>query len=63
MTWTEADERRERQAMLRRLVGGLLYRCSGQVFVASSRLGISGQEEAGPLERALQRVIRQWAGD
>ena len=57
MAWTEADERRERQAMLRRLVGGLLYRCSGQVFVASSRLGISGQEEAGPLERAIWRVI------
>lgn len=63
MAWTEADERRERQAMLRRLVGGLLYRCSGQVFVASSRLGMSGQEEAGPLERALQRLIRQWTGD
>ncbi|MGQ9814076.1 MAG: UvrD-helicase domain-containing protein, partial [Candidatus Roseilinea sp.] len=39
MAWSEADERRERQAMLRRLVGGLLYRCSAQVFVASSRLG------------------------
>lgn len=62
MAWTEADEHRERQAMLRRLVGGLLYRCSGQVFVASSRLGVSGQEETGPLEAALQRVIRQWAG-
>lgn len=57
MAWTEADEHRERQAMLRRLVGGLLYRCSGQVFVASSRLGMSGQEEAGPLERAIRRVI------
>lgn len=57
MAWTEADEHRERQAMLRRLVGGLLYRCSGQVFVASSRLGINGQEEAGPLERAIRRVI------
>jgi hypothetical protein len=57
MAWTEADEHRERQAMLRRLVGGLLYRCSGQVFVASSRLSMSGQEEAGPLERAIWRVI------
>ncbi len=57
MAWTEADERRERQAMLRRLVGGLLYRCSGQVFVASSRLGMSGEEESGPLERAIRRLI------
>ena len=55
--WMEADEHRERQAMLSRLVGGLVYRCSGQVFMASSQLGISGQEESGPLERAVRRLI------
>ncbi len=56
--WTEEDEHRERRAMLQRVVGGLAYRCSGRIYLASSQLGISGQEESGPLIRAVQRVLR-----
>jgi hypothetical protein len=55
--WTEEDEHRERRDMLQRVVLGLAYRCAGRIYVASSQLGISGQEESGPLARAVQRVL------
>lgn len=54
--WTEVDEHRERREMLRRVIGGLVNRCREQVIFASSRIGISGQEDDGPLLRALARV-------
>ena len=43
--------------MLGKLLSGLTYRCADKVFVASSQLSISGDEESGPLARAIQRVI------
>jgi hypothetical protein len=55
--WTEEDEHRSRQVMLGKLLSGLTYHCAGKVFVASSEFTISGQEEDGPLARAIQRVI------
>lgn len=55
--WTEDDEHRARRDMMCRVLRGLTYRCSGQIFVASSQLGISGQEDSGPLVRAIQRVM------
>lgn len=54
--WTEDDEHRARRDMMSRVLRGLTYRCSGQIFIASSQLGISGQEDVGPLARAVQRV-------
>ncbi|MCS7060818.1 MAG: hypothetical protein RMN25_06585 [Anaerolineae bacterium] len=57
--WTDADEQRAGLDMLSRIIGGLVYRCAGHVFLTSSRLGIDGQEESGPLERAAQRVIER----
>lgn len=55
--WTEEDEHRARQDMLRRVVGGLCDRCGDRLFLATSQLGLSGQEEAGALARALQRAL------
>ncbi len=55
--WTEEDDHRSQQEMLGKLLSGLTYHCSGKIFVASSEFSISGQEEDGPLARAIQRVI------
>ncbi len=55
--WTEADEHAARQDMLRRVIAGLCARCGDRLFLASSQLGLSGQEEAGALARALQRAL------
>jgi hypothetical protein len=55
--WTEMHEHEARRVMLMRVVQGLAYRCSDDIVFASSQLGISGQEEVGPLARAIQRVI------
>ncbi|MCL5997511.1 MAG: hypothetical protein M1546_15855 [Chloroflexi bacterium] len=57
--WTEEDEHRSRQLMLNKVIGGLTYRCAGKLYLVSSQLSISGQEEAGPLARAIQKVLRQ----
>jgi hypothetical protein len=55
--WTEEDEHRTRQMMLSKVIGGLTYRCADKLYLVSSQLSISGQEESGPLARAIQRVL------
>jgi hypothetical protein len=55
--WTEEDEHRSRQLMLGKVLRGLTYRCADKVFLVSSQLGISGQEESGPLARAIFRIL------
>ncbi|HEY3289046.1 MAG TPA: UvrD-helicase domain-containing protein [Anaerolineae bacterium] len=55
--WTEEDEHRTGQLMLGKVLSGLTYHCSDRVYVATSQYSISGQEEDGPLARAIQRVI------
>jgi hypothetical protein len=55
--WTEEDEHRTRQVMLSKVIGGLTYRCADKLYLASSQLSIGGQEESGPLARAVQRVL------
>ena len=57
MQWSEEDEHRARQDMLRRVIVGLCDRCGDRLYLASSQLGLSGQEEAGALARALQRAL------
>ncbi|HEY3341836.1 MAG TPA: hypothetical protein VGK81_07450, partial [Anaerolineae bacterium] len=57
--WTEEDENRTRLTMISKLLRGLTYRCSGKVYLAYSQLSISGQEESGPLARAIFKMTRQ----
>ncbi|MEO6063685.1 MAG: hypothetical protein ABIQ99_17270 [Thermoflexales bacterium] len=57
MRWSEEDEHLARQDMLRRVIVGLCDRCGERLYLASSQLGLSGQEEAGALARALQRAL------
>ncbi len=57
--WTEEDEFRAGQAMLRRVVLGLLRRCRERVYLAMSELNPRGYEERGPLLQWFQRVFRE----
>ncbi len=54
--WTDEDEMNANRDMLARVVGGLAYRCSDQIVLASSQMDVSGMEESGMLNRAVQRV-------
>lgn len=56
--WTDADEVRARRQSLSRLVLGLSRRCRRQVHLVVVDLDERGQEERGPLLRAMQRVRR-----
>lgn len=60
--WTIEHEHAARTDMLQRVLLGLAYRCSDGVCVASSQLSITGQEEHGPLARAVQRVLSRSGG-
>lgn len=55
--WTDADELYANRDMLARVAGGLAFRCSERIFLAQSQLSVAGQEEDGPLARAVQRVL------
>jgi len=57
-SWTEMDEHAARDDMFRRVMLGLAYRCARGVFVASSQISLTGQEEAGPLAKAIQKALR-----
>ena len=57
LPWTEEDEHRAAQDMMRRIVGGLTVRCSDKLYLVNSQLSMGGQDEAGPLLRAVQRII------
>ncbi len=58
--WTEEDEERARLTMISKLLRGLTYRCAGKLYLAYSQLSISGQEESGPLARAIFRLTRAY---
>ena len=57
--WTEEDEFRAGQTMLRRVVQGLLRRCREKVYVAMSDLNPRGSEERGPLLAWIHRLQRE----
>lgn len=61
--WTDADEVSITKVSLYRLVQGLLRRCRSRVFLGLSELGEQGFEQRGPLLMALQRVLRNQAGE
>jgi hypothetical protein len=59
--WTDEDEVLAGEAMLRRVVLGLLRRCRVKVYLAFSELNPRGREERGPLLEWVQRLMRQVA--
>ncbi len=56
--WTDTHEYETNTANLKKLVAGLLSRCSESVFVFASGYNESGNEERGPLLNAFQRILR-----
>jgi len=57
--WDEEDEFQAGQAMLRRVVLGLLRRCRVKVYLGISELNPRGHEERGPLLEWVQRLLRE----
>jgi len=56
--WTEDDEILAGQAMLQRVVLGLLRRCRSRVYLCMSELNARGYEERGALLDWMQRLLR-----
>jgi hypothetical protein len=54
--WTDDDDLAANRDMLARVVGGLAFRCRDEIVLASSQMDVSGMEESGMLNRAIQRV-------
>jgi hypothetical protein len=57
--WTEEDEFRAGQSMLRRVVLGLLRRCRVKVYIGMSELNPRGSQQRGPLSQWVQRLLRE----
>ncbi len=61
IVWSDADEIEMNREALYRLSLGLLRRCRGKVYLATSDLNEQGYEQKGPLLKVLQRVLRRSA--
>lgn len=57
--WDDDDEYATRQETLRNLMYGLLRRCRRSLFLGLSQLGENGQENAGELLAAFNRMLRR----
>jgi len=51
--WQDSDEDRARRRALGGVLAGLAARCGRRLLLASSQLGIGGEEQTGELERAI----------
>jgi hypothetical protein len=58
-TWNADNEFTAAQETLERLVGGLARRCREKIYLGLSDMNEQGYESRGPLQVALQRVLRQ----
>jgi hypothetical protein len=60
--WTEENEFRTNQEVLYRLVLGLIRRCRRKIYLGFSELNEQGNDQVGPLLKALDQAIRQMEG-
>ncbi|TEU10879.1 MAG: hypothetical protein E3J25_08560 [Anaerolineales bacterium] len=51
--WRDVEEEQTRREALGRVIQGLAARCTGTIYLASSELGIGGEEQGGQLQRAV----------
>ena len=58
--WTDAYEFSANQESLKRLMGGLLVRCKNHIYLYSTGINESGNEQRGPLLRAFQTLLKQF---
>jgi hypothetical protein len=56
--WSDAEEHEMNQETLYRLAIGLLRRCRRGVFLGMCELNEQGNEQKGPLLKAIQRMLR-----
>jgi len=56
--WTDVEEYETSQETLYRLTLGLLRRCRYKVFLGLCELNEQGNDQKGPLLKAIQRVLR-----
>ncbi len=59
--WTDLDEYASSRETLYRLALGLVRRCRQRIYLGLSELNEQGYDQAGPLLKAIQRVMRQSA--
>ena len=60
--WLDSDEERTRNESLSRLMLGLSRRCRRTIYLAYSQLNERGQEEKGPLLRAVHHMSQSLGG-
>ena len=58
--WTDIHEYENNQINLQKLVSGLLLRCSGNIILHTAGYSENGDEQAGPLLKATQRILRTY---
>lgn len=56
--WTDVDEVNAARHNLTRLVGGLVSRCTDQIFICPLSLNERGMEERGPLLTAFNKLLK-----
>ena len=56
--WTDEEEYATNQETLYRLILGLIRRCRRKVYLGLSELNEQGNDQKGPLLKAIQRVLR-----
>jgi len=56
--WRDVEEEQTRREALGRVIQGLAARCTGGIYLASSELGIGGEEQTGRLQRAVMVALR-----
>lgn len=61
--WTDTDEDAARRRSLAAVLRGLAARCDEGVYLASSELGIGGEEQSGRLQRAVLTALTRGRGD
>lgn len=60
MKWTDIQEYENNQKNLGKLISGLLLRCSGNILLHTAGYNENGDEQAGPLLKATQRILRTY---
>lgn len=58
--WTDIHEYENNQMNMEKMISGLMRRCSGKIFLHTAGFNENGDEQAGPLLKATQRLLRRY---
>ncbi|HSM26440.1 MAG TPA: hypothetical protein VK856_16365 [Anaerolineaceae bacterium] len=56
--WTDIHEFENNQLNMEKMISGLLRRCNRKIFLHTAGYNENGDEQAGPLLKATQRILR-----